>query len=377
MSESKASWFSWLRQNDNLNTKVAVAILEDWRGEYQRTRTLATVKSFRAMSSPFLRQSGTDDISRKSARPATMTKSNYSELLLRFARRLGSRSAKSAMRACARSLLDALPSDGQPFDVQSAMRKRGVRDFSFDQKLQCDGYIEPLGASFESGFRVAIKPFASAARQRFTIAHEICHTFFYEFVPELKYRPMAPDSGEERLCNLGAAELLVPEDLLATEVDVKYPSLSSLERLATRYRVSLEVMLVRLSSLRLWSCSVLHWYRLSNGDFTLDKTYGTSFREWKIWIIDEMRLAWEKPGSKKFGSSYLSLVDEQGFWGSDCIHYEIKRHGDHLTMLWSKSSLVQNPDDAPLFLRSTSTLPLFDLTEVATQKPGSGGIYVS
>jgi hypothetical protein len=52
MSESKANWFSWLRQNTNLNTKVAVEVLEDWRVDYQRTRTLATVKSFRAIEQP-------------------------------------------------------------------------------------------------------------------------------------------------------------------------------------------------------------------------------------------------------------------------------------------------------------------------------------
>jgi transcriptional regulator with XRE-family HTH domain len=49
MSESKANWLTWLRQNNSLNTSVAVEILEDWRGEYQRTRTLATVKSFRSI----------------------------------------------------------------------------------------------------------------------------------------------------------------------------------------------------------------------------------------------------------------------------------------------------------------------------------------
>jgi IrrE N-terminal-like domain len=306
-----------------------------------------------------------------------MIRSNYSELLQRFARKLGSRSAKSAMRSCARSLINALPCDGEPFDVQSAMRKRGIRDFSFEKELECDGYIEPLGSSFESGFRVAIKPFASAARQRFTIAHEICHTFFYEFVPELKYQPRAADSGEERLCNLGAAELLVPRELLLREEDAKYPSLSSLERLAARYRVSLEVMLVRLSSLRLWSCSVLHWYRLSNGDFSLDKAYGASFREWKVWIIDEMLSAWETPGAKKVGNSYLSVVDERGFWGSDSIHYEIKRRADHVIMLWSKTPFVQNPEDAPLFLRSPSTLSLFDPTSSATKDPVTECVYVS
>jgi transcriptional regulator with XRE-family HTH domain len=52
MSESKASWFTWLRQNNSLNTKVAVEIMDDWRDDYQRTRTLATVKSFRAIEQP-------------------------------------------------------------------------------------------------------------------------------------------------------------------------------------------------------------------------------------------------------------------------------------------------------------------------------------
>jgi Zn-dependent peptidase ImmA (M78 family) len=31
-------------------------------------------------------------------------------------------------------------------------------------------------------------------RQRFTIAHEICHTFFYEIVPELKFKPHSEPS---------------------------------------------------------------------------------------------------------------------------------------------------------------------------------------
>jgi transcriptional regulator with XRE-family HTH domain len=52
MSESKANWLAWLRQNDSLNTSIAVEILDEWRGEYQRTRTLATVKSFRSIEQP-------------------------------------------------------------------------------------------------------------------------------------------------------------------------------------------------------------------------------------------------------------------------------------------------------------------------------------
>jgi transcriptional regulator with XRE-family HTH domain len=52
MSESKANWFAWMRANSMLNAQVAVEALDEWRAEYQRTQTLATVKSFRAIERP-------------------------------------------------------------------------------------------------------------------------------------------------------------------------------------------------------------------------------------------------------------------------------------------------------------------------------------
>jgi transcriptional regulator with XRE-family HTH domain len=52
MSESKANWFAWLRGNTTLNPQAAVEVLDEWRDEYQRTQTLATVKSFRAIERP-------------------------------------------------------------------------------------------------------------------------------------------------------------------------------------------------------------------------------------------------------------------------------------------------------------------------------------
>jgi|ERR1035438_306704 transcriptional regulator with XRE-family HTH domain len=52
LSESKTNWFAWMRENSTLNSQVAVAVLDEWRTQYQRTQTLATVKSFRAIERP-------------------------------------------------------------------------------------------------------------------------------------------------------------------------------------------------------------------------------------------------------------------------------------------------------------------------------------
>jgi hypothetical protein len=73
--------------------------------------------------------------------------------------------------------------------------------------LPCDGLIEPIGTTYSAGFRMRLKKNAADVRLRFTIAHELCHTFFYELVPEFKFVAHESDDSEERLCNWGAASL--------------------------------------------------------------------------------------------------------------------------------------------------------------------------
>ena len=54
----------------------------------------------------------------------------------------------------------------------------------------CDGLLKPLGKTFAEGFLLQVKRDCSEERSRFTLAHEACHTFFYEFVPEIKFAPI-------------------------------------------------------------------------------------------------------------------------------------------------------------------------------------------
>jgi len=72
-----------------------------------------------------------------------------------------------------------------------------------------------------------------------TIAHEACHTFFYELVPELKFIPHERDEDEERLCNWGAAALLMPASSLRRRMKNVAVNLESLDAIAAEYAVSL------------------------------------------------------------------------------------------------------------------------------------------
>ena len=87
-------------------------------------------------------------------------------------------------------------------------------------------------------------------RQRFSLAHEIAHTFFYEVRNgRLRPLPYAPKGDElEFACNHGAGLLLVPQQLLVLEVGrLERPiGAACAIELSRKFDVSIEVMLRRM-----------------------------------------------------------------------------------------------------------------------------------
>jgi hypothetical protein len=86
-------------------------------------------------------------------------------------------------------------------------------------------------------------------RQRFTLAHEIAHTFFFS-----KETGRVQPSGRsprgnalERLCNLGAALILLPQMPISAYARKESFSPLSLVNVAQSYGVSLEVLIRRLN----------------------------------------------------------------------------------------------------------------------------------
>jgi hypothetical protein len=130
-----------------------------------------------------------------------------------------------------------------------------------------DGALETV----KGGFRIYLKSPTEGAlamtdrepplpvRTRFTLAHEIAHTFFYglpRVVPDksqepkpLREKPRASDL--ERLCQYGAASLLVPATFLRSRHQSQRDSFEApgLIDLSGELRVSLEALLRRLNEL--------------------------------------------------------------------------------------------------------------------------------
>ncbi|TMK99470.1 MAG: ImmA/IrrE family metallo-endopeptidase [Actinobacteria bacterium] len=94
-----------------------------------------------------------------------------------------------------------------------------------------------------------------SARQRFTCAHELIHLAFPGFRKETRYRldtkqpgQNARNAEEEYLCDLGAATLLMPRDLVEDLYSLD-EGLQGVERLASDADVSLQAAGNRLASL--------------------------------------------------------------------------------------------------------------------------------
>src|SRR5207247_2110885 len=98
--------------------------------------------------------------------------------------------------------------------------------------------------------RIEYNPSRPRARIRYSIAHEIAHTFFPDAAKQVRNRAARGDySGDEweleMLCNLGAAELLMPTGSLLDLQD-RHVSIQDVLEFREKFEVSTESILLRL-----------------------------------------------------------------------------------------------------------------------------------
>ena len=128
----------------------------------------------------------------------------------------------------------------------------------------------------KSGYIIGVNARHFPTRQRFTIAHEIAHRLVnqtfppdslgtdvrrtYSFKGKSQPSNNHMESRVERLCNIAAAELLMPECLLQKDglVNVE-PSLAALGRIAHSYEVSSQVAGIRLIDGGWWTAVLTYW----------------------------------------------------------------------------------------------------------------------
>lgn len=270
-----------------------------------------------------------------------------SRLVELFASRAGGAhlGARGAMRNAVTKLRRRLRHTGGSDErMRFYLHARQVVSTTIVDALGADGALEPIGSRYVHGFNILLSRQLGHTRLRFTLAHEICHTFFYEFVPEIKFAPHATDEAEERLCNFGAAELLMPARAIGRFANDRPVCMQSLRELAEEFSVSLSAMFIRLRSLQLWDCVLSEWQRMINGTFVLSNFYGGPRRPW-VWedpsILDN---AWRsyRPSS---GTTFFHYEAEDGGRYYVPLRFQAQRFGDRLFALWGKK--LETPPETP------------------------------
>lgn len=136
---------------------------------------------------------------------------------------------------------------GPPFDPRAYASALGI---TIEERgdMSLDGLLRRV----DNNFVIQVKKAAGEHRKNFTIAHEIAHTFFYESLlrAESFRGHEGHDPEEERLCDIAAAELLMPystfrHDLLRLRDEKQRITPLTILRMIDLYRVSLTAIATR------------------------------------------------------------------------------------------------------------------------------------
>jgi Zn-dependent peptidase ImmA (M78 family) len=174
----------------------------------------------------------------------------------------------TASRALIRALIERVLGEASiaepPVPVERIARMHGLRLRFVPFEGELSGLIAPEGEYVVIGVN-ALHP---AARQRFTLAHELGHYFLHQhdrlFV-DRNFQAMRRDERSSKgvdvreiEANEFAAELLMPSRMLERDVDGAALDLvddETIRALAERYRVSLQAMVFRLTNLGVLSAA--------------------------------------------------------------------------------------------------------------------------
>jgi Zn-dependent peptidase ImmA (M78 family) len=117
---------------------------------------------------------------------------------------------------------------------------------------QRDAVVIMADATSSKGGHIFYNPLRSPGRVAFSIAHEIAHTFFPSTHGGARFREMLDDEEQEaseleRLCHVGAAELLMPIEEFSYEAKPDW-SLHKAHGLAATFGASIEATVFRLAT---------------------------------------------------------------------------------------------------------------------------------
>jgi Zn-dependent peptidase ImmA (M78 family) len=142
---------------------------------------------------------------------------------------------------------------GPPFNPLALAEMRGIKLLPTDHVLDARTYSDD-----GQQFTIEYNPQRGAARMRYSIAHELGHTLFTDCADKVRNRAthqeMSADDWQlESLCNIAAAEILLPFGMLQELLSLR-PNVGLVLELRRKYLASCEAVVNRLIRLTSWPC---------------------------------------------------------------------------------------------------------------------------
>lgn len=184
-----------------------------------------------------------------------MTKASTARSLIDdLVRATGASDESTAMRMKAREAVAryraTFGEPTMPIDIDALASLLGIHRSAEPPVISDDAELVPTG---DGRVTIRVNPDRPETRKRFSIGHEISHTFFPNFQSKSwcrtdgRYRDRTdPDELVEMLCDVGAAELVMPLPWFTKDAAHVSTGTGLLE-LGKKYGVSLEAMLRRFA----------------------------------------------------------------------------------------------------------------------------------
>ena len=175
--------------------------------------------------------------------------------------------------------------DMPPFLPEDFARMKGISKIE-----QADlGNTSAVLLKFHDGYVIKVNKNHHPVRQNFSCAHEIGHILFGELhlehhLQSIEYRTFNPSntgrlrsSAKERLCDIAATELLMPENVFRRYLSDFGASVTSIEQLARTFKVSIPAAAIRIAEISLRPCLTMLWqHQIKRGMKTLKLAWCTN-----------------------------------------------------------------------------------------------------
>jgi len=197
--------------------------------------------------------------------PATLTSEEATNLIVQKAKDL------------VNELIEKRGDDNPPFLAKEFAYLQGITKITKADFRQ----IGAILIRMQDGYSIKTNQNDLQVRQNFSCAHEIGHVLFGElklehYIRGIEYRDFNPsardkvrEKAKERLCDIAATELLMPELIFKRHLSNFKLSMYSIERMAEIFKVSVQTTAIRVAELSTEPCIILLWRPQQFGKKTL------------------------------------------------------------------------------------------------------------